>query len=64
MILNTAQATSRPGIRKGAMGIEILIGLALAFVVLGPQRLHLMLGNLGRAKAHLEKASQETREQP
>ena len=44
------------------MGIELLIGLALAFVVLGPQRMHLMLGHLGRAKAQLENASRETRE--
>jgi Sec-independent protein translocase protein TatA len=45
------------------MGTELPIGLALAFVVLGPQRMHSMLGHLGRAKAQLEKASQETREQ-
>lgn len=45
------------------MGAEILIGLALAFVVLGPERMHSMLGHLGRAKAQLEKATQETRRQ-
>jgi Sec-independent protein translocase protein TatA len=42
------------------MGTELLIGLALAFVVLGPQRMHPMLGHLGRVKAQFEKASQET----
>jgi Sec-independent protein translocase protein TatA len=45
------------------MGVEILIGLALAFVVLGPERMHTMLGHLGKAKAQLEKATQETRQQ-
>lgn len=45
------------------MGTEILIGLALAFVVLGPERMHSMLGHLGKAKAQLEKATQETRQQ-
>ena len=45
------------------MGVEILIGLALAFVVLGPERMHTMLGHLGRAKALLEKATLETRHQ-
>jgi Sec-independent protein translocase protein TatA len=45
------------------MGTELFIGLALAFVVLGPERMHSMLGQFGRAKAQLEKASQQTREQ-
>ena len=45
------------------MGAEILIGLAVAFVVLGPERMHSMLGHLGRAKAQFEKATQETRNQ-
>lgn len=44
------------------MGTELLIGIALAFVVLGPERMHSMLGHLSKAKAQLEKASQETRE--
>ena len=44
------------------MGTELLIGSALAFVVLGPERMHSMLGHLSKAKAQLEKASQETRE--
>jgi Sec-independent protein translocase protein TatA len=37
------------------MGTELLIGLALAFVVLGPQRMQSMLGHLGKAKAQLDK---------
>ncbi len=45
------------------MGAEILIGLAVAFVVLGPERMHSMLGHLGRVKAQFEKATQETRNQ-
>jgi hypothetical protein len=45
------------------MGTELLIGLALAFVVLGPERMHSMLGHLGRAKAQLEKASHEAKTQ-
>jgi Sec-independent protein translocase protein TatA len=45
------------------MGAEILIGLALAFVVLGPERMHSMLGHLGKAKAQLEKTTLETRKQ-
>ncbi len=45
------------------MGTELLIGIALAFVVLGPERMHSMLGHWGRAKAQLAKISQETREE-
>jgi Sec-independent protein translocase protein TatA len=45
------------------MGVEILMGLALAFVVLGPERMHTMLGHLAKAKGQLEKATQETRQQ-
>jgi Sec-independent protein translocase protein TatA len=39
------------------MGAELLIGLALAFVVLGPRRMQSMLGQVGRAKAQFDKAS-------
>jgi Sec-independent protein translocase protein TatA len=39
------------------MGAELLIGLALAFVVLGPRRMRSMLGQVGRAKAQFDKAS-------
>ena len=37
------------------MGTELLIGLALAFIVLGPERMHSMLGHLARAKAQFDK---------
>ncbi len=36
------------------MGAELLIGFALAFVVLGPKRMQLMLGHVGRAKARFD----------
>jgi Sec-independent protein translocase protein TatA len=36
------------------MGGESLIVLALAFVVLGPKRMQLMLGHAGRAKARFD----------
>jgi Sec-independent protein translocase protein TatA len=39
------------------MGAELLIGLALAFVVLGPKRMRSMLGQVGRAKAQLDKTT-------
>ena len=45
------------------MGTELLIGLALAFIVLGPERMHSMLGHLGRAKAQFDNASKEIRDQ-
>jgi hypothetical protein len=35
-----------------------MIGLALAFVVLGPKRMHLMLRHAGRAKGRLDKATE------
>ena len=37
-------------------GSEILFVLALGLVVLGPKRLHTLLGQLARAKAQLEEA--------
>jgi Sec-independent protein translocase protein TatA len=40
------------------MGAELMIGLALAFVVLGPKRMRLMLGHAGRAKARLDTATE------
>ncbi|HEX3354678.1 MAG TPA: hypothetical protein VHS34_17800 [Terriglobales bacterium] len=45
------------------MGTELLIGLALAFVVLGPERMHSMLGHVGRAKAQFDKAGREIQAQ-
>jgi Sec-independent protein translocase protein TatA len=45
------------------MGAELLIGVVLGFVVLGPRRMHSMLGNVGRAKAHFDKATRELKSQ-
>lgn len=38
-------------------GTEILFLLLLGLVVLGPRRLHTMLGHVSRAKAELEHAA-------
>ena len=38
-------------------GTEILFMLLLGLVVLGPKRLHAMLGHVARAKAELENAT-------
>ncbi len=45
------------------MGIELLFGIGLGFLVLGPKRMHEMLGHLGRAKARFDKASREIKAQ-
>jgi Sec-independent protein translocase protein TatA len=45
------------------MGAELLIGLALAFVVLGPKRMQSMLRQVGRAKAQFDKAGREIKAQ-
>jgi hypothetical protein len=45
------------------MGASLLIGLALAFVVLGPKRMQSMLGPVSLAKARFDKASREIRAQ-
>ncbi len=39
------------------LGTEILFMLMLGLVVLGPKRLHAMLGHVARAKAELENAT-------
>jgi Sec-independent protein translocase protein TatA len=39
------------------VGTEILFVLVLALLVLGPKRLHTILGHVARAKARLEEAS-------
>jgi Sec-independent protein translocase protein TatA len=44
-------------------GTEILFMLMLGLVVLGPQRLHAMLGHVARAKAELEKATLDMKSQ-
>ena len=45
------------------MGAEILLGLGLAFVVLGPKRMQSLLGHVGRAKAELDKSARRIRSQ-
>jgi Sec-independent protein translocase protein TatA len=45
------------------MGAELLIGVVLGFVILGPRRMHGMLGTLGRAKAQFDKVSRELKSQ-
>jgi Sec-independent protein translocase protein TatA len=44
-------------------GTEILFMLLLGLVVLGPKRLHAMLGHVARAKAELEKATRVIKSQ-
>jgi Sec-independent protein translocase protein TatA len=39
------------------MGAELLLGVAIAFVLLGPKRMHWLLGHMGRTKVELDKAS-------
>jgi Sec-independent protein translocase protein TatA len=39
------------------LGTEILFILLLGLLVLGPRRLHTLLGHVARAKAQFEKAS-------
>ena len=44
-------------------GTEILFILMLGLVVLGPKRLHAMLGHVARAKAELENATRGLKSQ-
>jgi Sec-independent protein translocase protein TatA len=44
-------------------GTELLFILMLALLVLGPKRLHSMLGHVARAKAELEKATRGLKSQ-
>jgi Sec-independent protein translocase protein TatA len=44
-------------------GTEILFFVMLGLVVLGPKRMHSMLGFVGRAKAEFDKASREIKSQ-
>jgi Sec-independent protein translocase protein TatA len=39
------------------LGTELPLLVAFGFVVLGPKRMHAMLGHVARAKAELHKAS-------
>ena len=45
------------------LGTEILFMLLLGLVVLGPKRLHAMLGHVARAKAELENATRGIKSQ-
>jgi Sec-independent protein translocase protein TatA len=45
------------------VGTEILFMLMLGLVVLGPKRLHAMLGRAARAKAELENAARGIKSQ-
>ena len=44
-------------------GTEILFMLMLGLVVLGPKRLHVMLGHVARAKTELENATRGIKSQ-
>jgi Sec-independent protein translocase protein TatA len=44
-------------------GTEILLIVLLGFVVLGPRRMHAMLGHVARAKAELENAARGIKSQ-
>jgi Sec-independent protein translocase protein TatA len=44
-------------------GTEMLLIMLLGFVVLGPERLHAMLGHVARAKAELEHAARGIKSQ-
>ncbi len=41
------------------MGLELLVGLVAGFMILGPRRMHAMMGTLGQAKADFDKVKQE-----
>ena len=45
------------------MGLELLIGAMLGFVILGPRRMHSMLGNAARAKVQFDKVTRELKSQ-
>ena len=45
------------------MGMEIILGIAVGFMILGPHCMHSMLGTLGHAKAEFDRAKQELRGQ-
>ena len=45
------------------LGTELPLLVAFGFVVLGPKRMHAMLGHVARAKAELHKASRGIKSQ-
>lgn len=44
-------------------GSELLFLIGLGLLVLGPKRMHTLLGQLGRAKAKFDKATQDFKSQ-
>jgi len=45
------------------LGTEVPLLVAFGFVVLGPKRMHAMLGHVARAKAEFHKASHDIKSQ-
>jgi Sec-independent protein translocase protein TatA len=45
------------------VGAELLLGIALGFVVLGPKRMYAVLGHVFRVKAEIEKAHRNLKSQ-
>ena len=45
------------------VGTEILFMITLGLIVLGPKRLHSMMGHVARAKAELENATRSLKSQ-
>jgi Sec-independent protein translocase protein TatA len=41
------------------VGVELVLALGLGFLIMGPKRMHEMLGHLGRAKAHFDTAKRQ-----
>lgn len=46
-----------------ALGSELIMTAGLGYVVLGPKRMHSLLGQLARMRSEVEKASREMRNQ-
>ena len=45
------------------MGTELLLGVALGFVILGPRRMHTMLAQVMRAKTELDRVRRSIKSQ-
>ena len=45
------------------IGTELLLALLLGFLLLGPRQMHVLLGHVARAKAHLEQATHSLKSQ-
>jgi Sec-independent protein translocase protein TatA len=44
-------------------GTELLIALLLGFLILGPRRMHIMLGQVARVKADFDKMTRSLKSQ-